>query len=244
MTNHLNDGQLFQLLDGPGEHGDTDIRIHADSCAECGSRLIALQKRSRRFSELLRRTDEAVPTLVLPGSPRIGRRVAIAATLSLLVGGSLFVQPVRAWILAQGLSMWHRVSTDAGSVEPVAAATASEDYSGAGVSFAPRRSTLTIDVMIHQASGSVTVRRTEGAEVTANVIDAGEADGIAVLPDGFRIENSEQSVAAYDVAIPSTIEVVEIIVEGKVVTRFQTGGTQFSGRTVDLTSEPGTQRQK
>lgn len=238
MTNHLSDGQLFQLIDAPG-HQEAETRAHADSCAECGSRLVALQQRTRRFGELLRLTDETVPLLGLPGARYIGRRLAIAATLTLLLTGSLFVQPVRAWILMQGRALWGRVATDVGSVESEMTIPPIDGNGTAAVSFVPRHATLRIDVTVAQVSGTVFVRRVGGGEVTANVKDAGEADGIAVLPDGFRIENSEQSVARYDVAVPSTIEMVEVVVAGKLVARFDTG-PQFSIRNVDLTAEPRT----
>ena len=234
MTDHLSDAQLFRLIDGPDEHRDAED--HVSVCQDCRSRLSVLQVRTERFSALLRETDDTVPTLVLHTPARVSRPVLVAATLTMLFGVSLFVQPVRAWILEQGRTVWERVNPGATANSETAMSTIASDHaSTSGVSFRPRGPTLSIHVSVWQSDGAIAIRRGVGQEVTASVIDAGETDGIAVLPRGLRIENAPGSNATYVITIPGGVTDVVVTVAGENVTRF-IAGDGFTEQSVNLVS--------
>jgi len=237
MTDHVNDGDLVRLLDEGPEGQLISALQHVTSCADCSTRLESLRKRGQRMTTLLNDTDPPVPRFHLP-APSRNRALAAAAVLTLVLGGSLSVQPLRAWIIAQGRAVFGRsesVTPDGMTVTNVV--TPTPDAGVTSVSFSPRDTVLVIEVMTWQRRGGLVIRAGGTAEITAATVEPNDEDGFVVLPNGLRIENTDRSIATYQVTVPRSILRVNVRVSGQSIRHVVTG-TLFGEEVLDLRRSP------
>lgn len=236
MSAHLDDSDLIRYLDGgaaAAEQAAADE--HVDSCETCAARVTAYRTRMQRLGELLRETDPPVPTMRAP-QRRVWRRpeIAIAAALLVLVGVSVTVRPVRAWIIDRSRDLWAIVT--GAEREPPRAMLRPTDATTASVTFVPSGDTFTVRVAAFQAAGTISVAVGPDSTVTAEVLE-GTREHLLVLPAGLRIVNAGSSEARYEITIPVHLSSVTIEVNGRRLAQIEPRGVA-SRWTVDLAARP------
>ena len=223
---HLTDGELLFLA---GERQDVaretslrledararDQALHLEGCAECGQRLARLERRARRLSTLVAEID--LPAEFRYPALRAGRTwsppgwLRAAAVVLVVLSSLLLVPPVRAWALGWVSARWTRITADrpAERARPrVSAAPAAR--ASARLGFAPVGDELAIVVTAEPAGGALILTTTSAPEVTFEVVDGTGGETPLVHAGGLRILNMPTSRASYRVALPPSVERIEV----------------------------------
>ncbi len=219
MSLHLDDPDLIRHLDSALEPQDRiALQNHLDTCEVCASKLRLIDRRSRRLEQLLVAGDPPVPPFKrIPDARfRVTRPIAAAAAMTILIGASIVVSPVRAWIVEQSRVVWTLVTRAGHDTEP-AAQSSDSTRATASVTFKPVRRSFVIRIARRQTAGSVTVETGAVTEVTALVLGGGNAEDMLVLPDGLLVRNSNQSVASYQVTVPASLDTITVEVDGRLL---------------------------
>ena len=236
-TEHLPEDDLARLLDSEGDAGERAAwRGHLDECGACTLRLEELGEISHWLHENVsaldlelapndlarRRTLAAIRTHSASRAANGNSRsvaFGIAATIAILLVGSLSVTPLRAWIS-------EHVERLTGQFETAPSADLPEgpiEAAGALVTFTPTQATFRLELGSPQATGSVTIELAEVEQATAQVV-GGTDERLGVLPAGLWIENAAESTASYRVNLPAGfIRAIEISASGEVIARRTVG---------------------
>ena len=225
-ASHPEDGVLLALNDGePGSALDA-AWSHVERCDECRSRLAAIAKDSDQVSSTLASIE--VPRVSLDDFRRRladARRSSgrskrsqpgwrVAATLIVLAGAAA-ASPIRHWFAHRNPQ---RTVTAVDSVpRPVAVPTRQTESAGATVSFAPADTSFTVRFDSVPESGTLTVRRSSDANITARIVSgAGSGgDALVVLPGELRVRNAASARASYAVTLPDGVIRLRVIVGGR-----------------------------
>ena len=225
-ASHPDDGVLLALNDGePGSDLDA-AWSHVERCEECRSRLSAIAKDSERVRGALASIE--VPRVSLDdfrrgvADARRSRvrstwrqpRWRVAAALIVLAGAAA-ASPIRHWFIRRNQE---RTATAVDSVPgPAAVPTRQAASAGATVSFAPTDTGFTVRFDSVPASGTLTVRRSSDANITARIVTgAGSGgDALVVLPGELRVRNAVSARASYAVTLPDGVTRLRVIVGGR-----------------------------
>ena len=245
---HLTDGELLYVA---GERQDAaggtplrsedaperDWERHLEGCADCGSRLALLERRSRRLSALVAEVNLPAefrfPVLrspVLRARPawRQGGWLRAAAVVLVVLSSLLLVPPVRAWALGWVSARWTRITADrpADAVRPrVSEAPAAGASTRLGLTPAGDALALVIDA--EQTEGALILTTTSAREVTFEVVDGPDGETPLVHAGGLRVLNVPTSRASYRVALPPGVQRIHIRVGARapvLVERARIGG--------------------
>jgi anti-sigma factor RsiW len=222
VMGHADDADLVRLLDDEAPDAERGaIESHLTACGSCARRFASLKARSARLSDRLTASDLPAPAPALRPARR--RRVLadprwrVAAALVLLLGGTLLVEPVRAWIVDAAGLLWAK-ATGHSRATPMVPAPAPAPAPGAGsVTFVPAEPGFTVQVTRRQAEGSLTVETGAGPEASAAIAGGEGPAELVVMPDGLRIVNAAASTRSYHVRVPPSVSRVVIEVGGTVI---------------------------
>ena len=229
---HLEDGEFLRAIDEQLEH-DESARVlqHLASCDVCARRMQQLHGRQQRLSSLLHDSDFDMPALAPPvhdnvidiDAERARRReprtrlpwLRIAAGIVLMLGVALTMTPLQAivgnWLRAQ----WSRVVGEEQVTDP--SQPEAPTPPGPDITFAHSGATFQLNLAHAQADGTVTVRLTDSADVTAKASRAGVE--MLLLPNGLRLVNDPSATGSYEILVPTTVTDVTITVAGRIVAR-------------------------
>jgi anti-sigma factor RsiW len=206
-TLHPDDADIVRWVDGalsPDERAA--LETHVASCGECRRRRATFERRSARFSQLLRETDVAplVTALRFPARDvapvhRAGWRAAAVVLLSL--GAAMAVTPVRAWVLSAAKAAWARISP---------ASPAPQGPDAGAVSFVPVGSTITVRIPERQ-NAELTIEVVAGDRVSAH---GGTGSAVTVLPDEVRFADEATASVEYLVRVPLRVGTIRVYVGG------------------------------
>lgn len=237
---HPGEGALIRVLDG--EDDDPTVREHVEACEECRERYERLAAWSEGVSESLEVADPVVRERGRRrkrdrgGRGSVPRWLKVAAGITLVLSGTLAVEPVRAWVLAQVESVARSLGIGASS----SAAPGRGAPRGASLSFVPAGSELVIRFENPQRAGRLVVASGAGSmEVEASVLGAPDSGPtqLTVLPSQLSIRNEPNARADYRVVVPSTLGHVEVQIGDSVVARVSGEELQsVAGWTLDLAS--------
>lgn len=222
----MSDARLLEYLHGElsdAERADIDDR--AARTPALAQRLRTLEQRSARLSSLLRTADpdpaavQASARAIRPlvdrtivthphWSRRAPRTLLAAAVITLLLGGALFVDPVRAWIVEQARAVAESVgliTRDPVTPAPAPAPAPEPDVSDVRFSFTWTAATFQVDA--GAAAGTVIVTRGSAGRVTAEIGGA-RSTNFAVMPTGLRIDGAGGADATYTLTLPPAVTTV------------------------------------
>lgn len=131
-----------------------------------------------------------------------------AAVLVLLAGAALAFVPVTRWVE-------ERVSGPETADVVVPAAPGEPDPGSMSVSFRPESRRLAIRVERRQAGERLRVEPAAGPEVEARVLGGDGGEELVVLPDGLAVRTPGPSRAEYVVAVPLTLDGIDLFVAGR-----------------------------
>jgi len=225
---HPSDGVLLALHNG--ESGGTldAERAHVDHCADCQTRLAAIQNDSasvRRAqpaivvppldADAVRRQLGATPAArVIP----LWRRRAIMAASVLIVASAMTAAagPLRHWIVQRA----SRPNGPAADARPSNTSVESKrPVSGPTLSFAVVRPEFVVRLDSMPAAGELTIQPATTEKISAQV-SAGFGSGgdtMVVLPGELVLRNTTSSRASYTLALPTDVMRLRVIVAGRVV---------------------------
>jgi hypothetical protein len=225
-ASHPDDGVLLALNDGePGSDLDA-ARSHVERCDACRSRRAAIATDSDRVSDAVASIE--VPRVSLDDFRRgladaqrsrarsrwsqPGWRVAAAL---IVLAGAAAASPIRQWFAQHNQQ---RTGTAVDLVPgPAAVPTQPVESAGATVSFAPADTNFTVRFDSVPDSGTLTVRRSSDANVTARIVTgaASGGDAFVVLPGELRVRNTVSARASYAVTLPDRVTRLRVIVGGR-----------------------------
>ena len=225
----VSDAQLMQYLHdelNDADRATVDAQISATPAV--AERLNLIRHRSSRLSVLLRAADpapvevEASARLIQPTIDRnaIARghwwqrtppAMRIAASIAILLGGVLLVEPARAWVLERART----VAEVVGLVDsaPAEVAPPVDGVRGADVRLSFPWSAATFDIAVGNAAGNITITAGSGDEATAEMAGA-SGTSLMVVPAGIRIEGSGSADALYTLTLPPAVTTVRVIRAG------------------------------
>lgn len=221
---HLDAGTLLSLLDGDADAGElARWRQHVNGCAECHSALSRQEQRSLRLSEMLREV-ELPADFAYPAEPGLSRAnmgggagaaawwLRAAAVSLLLLLPLLTVTPLRAAVTGWLAERWSDVRelVRTGGSDPTAGSAAAERPAGPALWFVPAQADLRVEFAVRQLSGSLTVRRSGGGEVSLQVIEGVGVDDITVSEQGVIIRNGPEATASISLEVPDGVRRVTI----------------------------------
>lgn len=223
-TEHLQEDQLVQLLDGEAEatyHAAWDE--HVSGCHPCAERLRELEHASSWVHEHVWSLDAGVSVDELARARAMAaarQKVRLntpvwrtgfaraAAVAGLLVIGGLTVEPLRAWVLESAGRLADRFDTST----PIVVV---EDVpTGAMVSFQPTGELFVLEFDHLQSTGSLTILVGAREEASAQVLNGGN-ERLSVMPSALLIGNTASSQASYSIELPSAVERVQVIAGGE-----------------------------
>jgi hypothetical protein len=225
---HPSDGVLLALHDGEsGGTLDAD-RVHVDHCADCQTRLAAIQNNSATVRQALAAivvppldTDAVRRQLAATHATRVvplWRWPATLAASVLIVATAMTAAagPLRHWI-AEHMS---RSNGRATVVRPSSTSVESQrPVSGSTVSFAVVGSEFLVRLDSLPAAGELTIERVTTDKISARV-SAGVGtggDAMVVLPGELLLRNTASSRASYTLALPHEVVRLRVIVAGRAV---------------------------
>jgi hypothetical protein len=208
------DAELIRYLDGETnaqERGRIDTALAAD--ASLAERLAILRRRGERLSALLADADPDRAVMDSANPARADSRLSRirpawlrAAMIVALLGASLLVPPVRAWII-------DRIEAVAGFDDP-AAESSPDTPPDAGAPLAyditVTGSTLEIEIDALQADGELIVHASDAGGARLEPVGAGAGDPILLSTDRVRIENSAGSTTSYRLGVPSSVTTLRV----------------------------------
>lgn len=246
-SGHLDDEELMRYIDREGAVPERKRwKQHLDSCAVCAREEEVLREKGALVSEWLERADlrSSSPAAALlassyrppsfegvaePEDPSVwndrggraaarrGIRVApvwlrLAAGFILLAGPLSAVPPLREWVVDRVALL----SSDAPS-------TAAENQAASGsaqsqapvIRFIPAPGSFTIVLDVAQAAGTLTLERVEGGEALL-ARERSDAEAL-VSASRLQIRNAPESETSYTVALPASVDALEIVVGNHVV---------------------------
>ncbi|MFC1639361.1 anti-sigma factor family protein [Gemmatimonadota bacterium] len=253
---HIDDGELIRLFDGectPEEAAQ--IRAHTDECPECQDNADTLKQTSARFSGLLAELDSFAPLEVVlspdaekPSVPTekprfhlVSRRVLRAAAVLAAMVLVFAATPARAWLVQGWEALRSIVTADTGEspAEIEVPETAGPEVSSV-IRFTPRGSEFRLEFIQKPASGTLVLLFDSATTASAGIIGGDGADGMILLPSGLRIRNSDSSSASYEVRLPLSLLVVEVLVAGRMELRLDVQSlSEPLTRELDLAGEQG-----
>lgn len=225
----VSDAQLMQYLHD--ELNDADrawVDAQISAMPAVADRLNLIRHRSSRLSVLLRAADPAPaeveasarsiqPTIVGNASARdhwwqrTPPSLRIAASIAILLGAVLLVEPARAWVLAQARAVAEVVGIVDSAPDDVAPPF--DGVRGADVRLSFPWSAATFDIAVGNAAGHITITRGSGDEATAEMAGA-SGTSLMVVPAGIRIEGSGSADALYTLTLPTVVTTVRVIRAG------------------------------
>jgi hypothetical protein len=233
---HLSDADLVRALDGELDRaGELRADAHMAACAGCAQRLQRLGSRAAQLSSLMLETDFDVPAAQPPASrarvvdldaarARRARRIfaspslRVAAAVMLLLGITLGVTPVRAWITDWVQQQWSRLTDTEPASEPVRSPTGPDNpVAGARVQFVPDGPEFRVELQSAQEVGAIDVAYHDQPFATAET--SGTAAELLVLTAGVRVMNEPGSAATYTVRVPHAVGHVVVISGGRTLAR-------------------------
>jgi hypothetical protein len=225
----VSDAQLMQYLHGELNDADrawVDAQILATPAV--AERLDLVRHRSSRLSILLRAADPApvdVEASALSIRPTIDRNaiarshwwqrtppaLRIAASIAILLGAVLLVEPARAWVLEQARAVAEVVGlVDSAPTDVAPQVDVARD---ADVRLSFPWSAATFDIAVGNAAGNITITAGSADEATAEMAGA-SGTSLMVVPTGIRIEGSGSADALYTLTLPSVVTTVRVIRAG------------------------------
>jgi anti-sigma factor RsiW len=224
----VNDAQLLRYV-----HGDMDDAERANIEAliarnpASAGRVATLQRRSARLTDLLGTLDPD-PDVVTASAHAIRpvvdasivthvhwwRRtppaLRAAAAITLVLGGVLLVEPVRAWVVDQARAIGATIGIggdDQGTVPADAQPT------DADVSYAFPWSSAVFGIDAGSTAGTIIVVRDTGSSVVADMTDAADAS-FTVMPTGLRIDGRGSEAAVYTLSLPPVVTTIRVRWDG------------------------------
>ena len=232
---HLDDGDLIRLLDGECSPEEAEqIRAHIDNCPECKDNADTLTNASERFSSLLFELEPSAPREVVQSSdaskasvrsrshpfrfvsPRVLRAAAVLAAMVLVFAAT----PARAWLVQGWEALRALVTADnsESSVEAEVLEIARPEVSSV-IRFTPSGAAFRLEFLDRPAAGTLVLLFDSATTASAGIIGGDGTEGMILLPDGLRVGNSASSLASYEVRLPLSLSVVEVLVAGRVELR-------------------------
>jgi hypothetical protein len=248
----VSDTQLIQYLHG--ELSDAE-RTRLDALVAgspvLGERLRVLRDRTTRLSALLGTLDPAPDAVQASAheirpivdrdvvAPRRGwgpstRVLQAAAVVAVLLGGALFVEPVRAWIVEQARAVGAAVGLiDVESaVAPVP--EAGQGPVGSDVRFSFAWSSQVFEVSAGSVAGTLVVTSGPPGEATVEIRGAGEATAgdaaagnaaFTIMPGGIRIDGVGGESVVYRLALPPAVRTLRVSHRGRTTEHDVSGGS-------------------
>jgi len=156
--------------------------------------------------------QQGVPARVVPPPRALPVWLRAAAIIAVLLGGSLFVPPVRAW-LAGLLEPVRDGAGDSASVPDVPPVVPVDTL---GIRFESSAAAWTIEFGSAPSAGVLTVEWTAADSVTAErYSDGGEEELVRMRAGLLRVRNAPASTARYRVVLPPSVTEVTIRVPGR-----------------------------
>ncbi len=237
---HPGDGELLRYLDRECDAVEReDIQRHVESCERCVATLNMFGEFSERLSAMLPALDvapspdasqralararEAAPEF-RRGSSWQAHLARAAAIALILLGLGLTFSPVRAW-LAERLSAVQTLIRG----EPAAQERSGPagQASPSTVSFVPGAGVFSIDIAEPQQDGALTLTVAEGPRASAQVLGSVAGEGILVLPNSLRIDNTSESLADYAVTLPGRLTEIRLRIGGEETLTVSTAGLEL-----------------
>jgi hypothetical protein len=241
----VSDTQLIQYLHG--ELSDAE-RTRLDALVAgspvLGERLRVLRDRTTRLSALLGTLDPAPEAVEASAheirpivdrdvvAPRRGwwastRVLQAAAVVAVLLGGALFVEPVRAWIVEQARA----VGAAVGLIEVESAVApvpeAGQAPVGSDVRFSFAWSSSVFEVSAGSVAGTLVVVAGAEGEVTAEIrrdADTGDA-AFTIMPAGIRIDGVGGDGVVYTLTLPPEVRTLRLSHRGRTTEHDVSGGS-------------------
>jgi hypothetical protein len=231
----VSDARLMQYLHGElsdAERAYVDAQLARSAAA--AERLRVLRHRTTRLSTLLGAADP-VPADVQASAgeirPIVDRTVVThvnwwrrtppalraAATIALLLGGVLLVEPVRAWVLDQARAVAEAVGlldTEPADASPAAPAS-STPAAGVDVRYSFPWSASTFEITTGSAIGTLVITTGRAGQVTAAT--TGTAGSFLTMPEGIRIEGEGATDAVYTITLPPDVRTLRLNHGGRTI---------------------------
>lgn len=228
----VTDAELIRYLDGELESAER-ARVEALIAAApaIADRAHVLRRRGTRLGTLLAAVDPSDADVrasatsirrdiagdVRPHVPRAHgwRRTQLlraAALMAALLGGTLLVEPARAWIIEQ----MRAAAVASGLIEPTPTAPAAPVAPPSiepGWRFSLPWSTDSFELDAGDAVGTLVIRRGTGPSAIIESADAG-VTRIAITPLGMRLIGAGTGVATYTLTLPPTVSRLHLVRAG------------------------------
>lgn len=218
---HLDESALLRVIDEDGAAEELALfHAHLLTCDGCTSRMDLLERRSVRVSEMLDELQlppdfkHPVPVSPFPASTRAGVRsprgfrtdwIRAAAVIVLLLAPLLAIQPLRAAVGEWLSARWTEVAALVGGGS---APERRADDAGATLWFAPAGPELRVEVAARQTGGALIIRISPTDEGSLQVVN-GNGNEMPMISDRrIQILNTPQSVASYELGVPSGVRTV------------------------------------
>jgi hypothetical protein len=222
---HPADGDILRFNDGACDW-DERIRIeqHLAECPVCCETSQLFEAASNELSLILDELDvepaadakervlvaaqKARRSHEYPDAWRWrGGSLRAAAILVAVLGASLWVLPVRAWVF-EFLGASQPVQGNSLAAPEVVAPLPPPVSST--ISFLPTSPTFGVEIGARQTEGSLVLRAGQSASASARVTGRDPTDAFLVTGNGIQIDNSEMSTATYNVTVPVTLSQVRV----------------------------------
>ncbi|MGD8276855.1 MAG: zf-HC2 domain-containing protein [Gemmatimonadota bacterium] len=257
----VDDADLVRYLDGELDGRERARVEHAVAHdPSLAARLEQLRGRSARLSALLEGTDpelaaegnarrtrgaggkiielnaawaaqQGMPARMVPPPRPVPGWLRAAAIIAVLLGGSLFVPPVRAWIV----DLFQARTEPGEDTIGVPGSVPLVPVDTFGIGFESAATAFVIEFTSAPAAGSLTVEWLAVDSVTAERYSAGGNEEFMRMSEGLlRVRNGAASTARYRIGLPARAVNVTVRVPGRAEVRWQANGGR---RTLDL--QPG-----
>jgi len=229
---HINGGDLIRLLDSECE-GEEErlLRQHVAMCTECKQRYDQLTRLSERFSLALMELEESVTvrpverrdrpeTTTKPSRLRLWwsrKTVRVAAIATIILALAAAVTPARAWVIAGFEALRSLIGSEPPATEPI-------QQDAPVVHFTLFGDEFLVEFVESQASGTLQLVVDTVSSATTRILGDRRQDELSVLRSGLRVTNTTESLASYEITLPSTCKLVEVRIGGQIVARYEVTG--------------------
>jgi hypothetical protein len=221
---HPEDGDLIRFLDHELERGECRLVMsHLSGCMECSERLAALGDRLQGLNALIAQMDAAaeaaaahrgrIAAAVDEAATTAPRRrwsfrndwMRAAAAITLMLGATISVQPVRAWVVDQ----WQALSGSAPSTNELAVeAPADAPLPSTTISFVPTQALFSLSLDAAQLTGDLELRVDDVEHASIEI--TGVVQDVVMLPSSVRIANTGQTTASYRIVLPTAVRTIVV----------------------------------
>lgn len=241
---HPMDGDLVRYMDHQVDAEERrGMLAHLSGCDECALRIRTLGDQSRVVTGYLAElhgdvtADEMTRARALSAArsaaarrrPLVSNGWFRAAAVAAVVIGTVGVSPVRAWVLDRIAA----ISGDEAPRAPAVVQPAPVVGRGSQIAFEPVGEVFNLDIEAEQAVGAVVLTLGGGSRVSAQVV--GGSESFTLLPSGVLIENTAASTSSYEIAVPSSVRIVQVFAGTRLVGAYEVDASSGSwSRTIPL----------